>query len=168
MFFHTFGAMHALLEYQYLTGDPDLKAALIRMADHYVAQKRRSYTFRKAVAFAAMHAADPAPYRKVLDDWMRSGASYQLFHMVTDTPKHWTGETALLRPGVSGQWFWLNDVFYVLARLEREPEPTAEQLADFARLNAVGYRRGFARESWQSDYDRPDLADYLRDRRRER
>ena len=168
MFFHTFGAMHALLEYYELTRDSKLRDALVRMADSYVAQERRSYTFRKVVNFAAMHADDPTPYRRVLDEWLRSSQDYCLFHMVSDTPKHWTGQTAFLRPGVSGQWFWLADAHYLMAALEREPEPTPERLAAFQKLNERGSPHGYSRRSWQAEYDRPDLAEYLRDRRRER
>ena len=168
MFFHVFGAMHALLEYYELTGDAKLRDAIIRMADCYMAQKRRSYTTRKAIAFAALHAPEPARYRKVLDEWMRWRSPTRLYQLVADSPKHWTGPTAFLRAGVSGQWFWLNDVLYLMSVYDREPEPPAKHVAEFTRINAEGTPRGFARESWQSEYDRPDLADYLRDRRRER
>ncbi|MBL7040187.1 MAG: LamG domain-containing protein [Pirellulaceae bacterium] len=167
MFFHAFAAMHALLEYYELTRDPELKDALIRMADYYGAQTHRNYTFRKVVNFAAMHADDPAPYRRALDEWLDSSENYHLFHLTTDTPKHWTGPTALLRPGVSGLWFWLGDAHYLMAALDREPQPTEAQTAAFAEMNKHGSPQGFSRESWQSEYDRPDLAEYLRDRRRE-
>jgi len=167
MFFHAFAAMHALLEYYELTRDPELKDALIRMADHYVAQTRRNYTFRKVVNFAAKHADDPTPYRRALDEWLNSSENYHLFHLTTDTPKNWTGPTALLRPGVSGLWFWLGDAHYLMAALDREPQPTEAQTAAFAEMNKHGSPQGFSRESWQSEYDRPDLAEYLRDRRRE-
>ena len=110
---------------------------------------------------------DPAPYRRALDEWLGSSENYHLFHLTTDTPEHWTGPTAILRPGVSGLWFWLGDAHYLMAALDREPEPTEAQLAAFARMNERGYPRGFSRENWQSEYDRPDLAEYLRDRRRE-
>lgn len=166
MFFHTFGAMHALLEYYELTRDPELKDAVIRMAGHALTQRNSMYTYRKAIIFAARYAADPAPYRKALDDWTRSDQNYHLFDMVSATPAHWTGETAFLRPGVSGQWFWLNDALYLMAGLDREPTPTEQQLKAFADLDARGLPEGLARESWQAEYDRPDLADYLRDRRR--
>ena len=168
MFFHTFGGMHALLEYYELTRDAALKDALIRMADHAIGQPRRTYTFRKVIIFAAKYADDPAPYRKVLDDWITSSANYHLFNMVSDTPKHWTGETAYLRPGVSGQWFWLNDVLYLMWLLDREPEPTEKQRAAFDDMNTHGRRGAFARESWQAEYDRPDLKAFLRDQRLER
>ena len=39
--------------------------------------------------------------------------------------------------------------------------------AAFAEMNKRGLHQGISRESWQSEYDRPDLAEYLRDRRRE-
>ena len=96
---------------------------------------------------------------------MQSNDNYHLFSMVSDTRKHWTGETAYLRPGVSGQWFWLGDVFYLMAMLEREPEPSAQQLAAFEEMSAHGRHHGFGRGSWQAAYDREDLAEYLRDRR---
>ncbi|MEX0946640.1 MAG: hypothetical protein WD064_04680, partial [Acidimicrobiia bacterium] len=74
MFFHTFGGMHALLEYQYLTEDEDLRDALIRMARHLIKDdevrdrwmgKGISYAAPvwKVVAFAARHAEEPTPYR---------------------------------------------------------------------------------------------------------
>ena len=95
------------------------------MADHAVSQNRGPGLYRKVIAFASLHADYTAPYRKMLDDWLRSGANYHLYSMVSDTPEHWTGSTAFLRPGVSGQWFWLNDAFYELWYAGEEKSPEA-------------------------------------------
>ena len=168
MFFHTFGAMHALLEYYELTKDEELKAALIRMADHYVADERRSYTFRKVVAFAAKYADDPTLYRRVLDEWLRHGGLHGAFKICSANRRHWTGETAFLRGSVSGQWFWLNDVLYLMSWLDREPALTPRQLERFADVDKHGSPRGFSQTSWQSEYDRDDLKHFLRDQRLER
>jgi len=77
-------------------------------------------------------------------------------------------DTAFLRGAVSGQWFWLNDVLYLMSWRGREPELTARQLKHFAEIDKHGSPHGFGQTSWQSEYDRDDLKHFLRDRRLER
>src|SRR5207248_4948710 len=63
MWYHSFGAEHALLEYQQVTGDKELSDAIIRMATKAASAESFDGNFRKTVAFAALHAPDPAPFR---------------------------------------------------------------------------------------------------------
>ena len=61
--------------------------------------------------------------------------------------------------------FWANDAHYVLGALGREPALTKSLQA---QIKALEDRPGpkesrLPRGSWQSEYDKPEFADYLRD-----
>ena len=170
MFFHTFGAMHALLEYYYLTGDERLRDSLIKMADHALANPHRGDggaggMYRKAVAFAARHAPDGTRYRQALENVLGGSMLRYTFQPVPSNPAHWTGPTAFLVGNVSGGLFWLNDAAYVLGTLEAEPELSARQKQELEQPDAREPLREprIPRESWQTEYDQPPLADYGRD-----
>ena len=160
MFFHYFGALHALLEYHAITGDQVLRDALIRDAD-YAVQHNKMWRFTKTVAFAAEHATDRQRYREALIDWVTQKGYRKMYQTVTANPKHWTGPTAFLLGNVTGSFFWLNDMPYVMCALDTEPELSAESEAKLARIEQMGDPIKHIRERWQSEYDRPDLAGYL-------
>jgi len=160
MFFWTFGAAHGLLEYYYLTTDEALKYALIRVADHAV-KLRRLGNFRKAVAFAARHADNPQPYRKHLEEWAQQEGCF--LQIVPHNSDFYAGPRGMLRSSVAGSLFIMNDVLYIMATLDAEPELTQSQWDNIRRIdNEGGAFYVPPNLSWQSEYDRPDLADYLR------
>ena len=160
MFFWTFGAGHGVLEYYYLTGHAGLKNALIKVADHAITL-RDPGNLRKAVIFAARHADDPNPYSKYLKNWAK-GSSI-LLQVVPHNPAFYAGPRGMLRGSVPGSLFFMNDVAYLLTVLDGDPEIAESRWADMKRIDDEGDRfyspRGL---SWQSEYDRPELAEYLR------
>ena len=164
MFFHTFGALHAMLEYYYLTEDVELRDAIVRMADHALSMRDRPYTFRKALAFAALHAKNPEPYRDVIDKWARTSGYRYLYQMVSENRRHWTGPTAFLSPDVSGLLFWLNDEYYLLTLFDREPSVPQARAREMKAREQFGRPHRFVRGSWQSEYDRTEFKEYLRER----
>jgi len=168
MFFHCFGGLHAMLEYVYLTGDEAVAASLQRAADAALSPGSRGGAgdlLRKAVAYAARHAAAPEAYREALQAWCSGPGSQYAFQQVPGNPEHWTGETSYLIGNVSGGLFWANDALYVLGALPAEPALSAETLAEMAARDAVPRLPPAAlpRGSWQDEYDRPEFSEYLRD-----
>ncbi|MFA7174426.1 MAG: hypothetical protein WC340_13635, partial [Kiritimatiellia bacterium] len=170
MFFHYFGGMHALIEYQQITQDAELSAAIIKMADtalttpamHRSYKKGRDGGLLPAVAFAAAHAIDPAPYRKLLIDYLTAGAWRNAYQTVTQNPKHWSGETGALAGGTAGSWFLNNWMAYVTQSLD-VPEiwtPAIERA--FARREQAGNPSPRLRPSWQNEYNNlPGVGEYL-------
>jgi len=163
--------MHALIEYYYLTGDERLRDSIIKMADAALLKpdsfnKESGGMLRKAVAFAARHAADGAKYRKSLEKMLSGGGARYAYQQVTANPAHWTGPTAFFMGGISGGLFWLSDASYVLGALDAEPAPSKSQEAEMKRLEErepMPEPRA-PRESWQSEYDKPEFKEYLKDR----
>jgi len=170
MFFYSFGGMHAVLEYYYLTGDERVRESLLKTAEFALAQGPGAAggLFRKVVAFAARHAPDGERYRKALADWAAGPGFRPVFQQVTANRGHWTGETAHYVSSVPGAWFWLNDAVYTLGALEAEPELSPGTLAQIQALEdrPVTPQPRLPRGSWQSEYDRPELREYVRDRLR--
>jgi len=81
MFFHNFGAMHALLEYYYLTHDD---ACVIRslkwltMLWPHTKRKNIGGSIKvSALAFAARHAANPAPTDRLWRPWILARRRYR-------------------------------------------------------------------------------------------
>jgi hypothetical protein len=160
MFFWTFGAGHGVLEYYYLTGDEPLRRALIQVAN-LAMKKPDPGNFRKAVIFAALHADDPTPYRKHLESWA-AGSPY-VTQTVPHNPRFYGGPRGMLRGSVSGSLFAMNDIPYLLSALGGDPPLTGEQRPALRRVDENGGPFTAPPElSWQSDYDRPELAEYLR------
>ncbi len=125
MFFHQFGAMHFLLEYQQTFADAKLAKAIIAMADATLAPTEEpieEINFIAPLAFAAMHASNPRPYREHLlkslreDHWRRLNWR-TLYQSVTENPKHWSGPSGFLHRNVSGSWFFNNWAAYLTASL---------------------------------------------------
>jgi len=152
MFFHTFGAMHALIEYQALTADPVLAKSLLAMAGqaasdpallaaHVRGDDIHARIFWPALAFAARHAAEPARFRKFLLETIRGAEWKRLFQPVTANPAHWSGDTA----GVAGHgqvpvsFFWQNWAAYLGWALGGS-EPWSKEIARACEiLEITGY-----------------------------
>lgn len=163
-FFHSFGAMHAVLDYYYITQDARVRDAIIAMA---AAAGDPDGETRKALAFAARHAPDAQKYRDIIGEYALGKGFDFVYRQVPANPEHWSGPTAFLTGNVSGGMFWLSSALYVLGALEREPELTPEKVKALAEMES-GKRQPeprAPRESWQTEYDdRPELKEYLRDR----
>jgi hypothetical protein len=163
MFFWVFGAGHGLLEYYYLTGRDDLKAALIQAADAALKRGPEPGMMIKPVAFAALHAADPAPYRKYLDDWLRGRGRNSMLQIVPHNPEFYSGPRSFVRGSVPGAWFFMNDEMYLMTALPGDPPLTEEQGAEMRRTDAQGGSPVAPPYlNWQAEYDRADLQEYLR------
>ncbi len=152
MFFHTFGAMHALIEYQSLTADSVLAKSLLAMAGqaasdpellaaHVRGDDIHARIFWPALAFAARHAAEPARFRKFLLETIRGAEWKRLFQPVTANPAHWSGDTA----GVAGHgqvpvsFFWQNWAAYLGWALGGS-EPWSKEIARACEiLEITGY-----------------------------
>jgi hypothetical protein len=166
MFFHTFGAMHALLEYYYLTGDERVRDSIIKSADYAVSKRMAGSNLRMAVAFAARHAPDGERYRKALTERYGGKGYRYAFQMVTSNPAHWTGETAFFLGNIPGGMFWINHAAYVFSALPAEPELSEAQRTEMANYEKRPFvpKPRIPRESWQTEYDVPEFRSYLRDR----
>ncbi|MGD9497493.1 MAG: LamG-like jellyroll fold domain-containing protein [Armatimonadota bacterium] len=161
MFFWVFGAGHALIDYYELTGHEGLRAALIRAADAVMARGNDPGVMRKVVAFAALHAPDPQPYRDYLAAW--AARDRTVVQVVAHNPEFYGASRAFLRGSVPGSLFLMNDLTYLMAALGSDPALDAGARADIARMDAEGgapYIPPLL--SWQSEYDRAELEEYLR------
>ncbi len=160
MFFWTFGAGHGVLEYYYLTGHQGLRDALIKVADHAITRSNPG-NFRKAVAFAARNADNPAPYREYLEEWAKRDRI--LVQVVPHNPDFYTGPRSMLQGNMPGSMFTMNDVTYILTVLEGDPELAGSRWEEIKRVDREGDRfYSLPDLSWQSEYDRPELEEYLR------
>lgn len=169
LFFHVFGAMHALIEYAQLTGDSQVNDALLKMASSLIRRPivekeilgRSEFTWA-ALAYAARHAPDPAPYRDLLGRYMEAYGWQNAYQPVTENPAHWSGPSGLMRVGVSHYFFWANWAPYVTQVLDG-PEIWTPQIArDYAATEKRGSTFRPARLDWQSAYDAiPALDSYL-------
>lgn len=165
-FFHNFGAMHAILEYYYLTGDTKLKKAIIETARRNLSKPwHERYPYHKAIAFAARHAADPKPFRACLREWATGIGWRQAFQQVTENRAHWTGPTSFFAGDSMGEKFWYADAHYVMGALDAEPvlPPAFEAERRFLEDRPTEVQPRLPRESWQSEYDRPEFAEYIRE-----
>jgi len=121
---------------------------------------RRLGNFRKAVAFAACHADDPKPYREYLREWAKQ--TNALVQVVPHNPDFYGGPRGMLQGSVTGALFIMNDIPYLLTALDADPELTDGQWEHIRSIDEQGGPFRIASNlSWQSEYDRPDLADYL-------
>jgi hypothetical protein len=167
-FFHTFGAMHALIEYYELSGDAAVEAAVIKMADAVIASEviergrlgMGEYSWAP-VAFAALHAKDPAPYLEFLTRYIKADGWRSAYQPVTINPQHWTGDTALMTRTVALSLFWANWSPYVSLAIGDEIwTPEIEKAFKVYEITGRGvFRR---RASWQSQFDGiPEIDAYL-------
>ncbi len=161
MFFWVFGAGHALVDYYALTGNESLRQGLIGAADYAMQQGPDPGMYLKAVVFAARHADDPTPYREYLERYSETDAMN--WQVVPHNPEVYGASRGMLRGGVSGSLFGMNEQLYLMSALNGDPELSPEQWAEVARVDAEGgppYTPPLL--SWQSEYDRPELEEYLR------
>lgn len=173
MFFHTFGAMHALLEYHQITGDPVLRDSLIRMADAMMSNpevSRRAAegttgmldVFWPSVSFAAIHAPDPATYQEFMKNHIRGGAWRLMYQTVTEDPKHWSGPSGMLYRNVPRSFFWNNWAPYVAVSLGSSQLWDQEMELRYREIEENREPVPPSRTRWQSEYDEaPELYDYL-------
>jgi hypothetical protein len=170
MFFHYFGGMHALIEYQQITGDLELSTAILKMADAALStpgtvqryERGRDGGLLPAVAFAAERAPNPAPYRKLLTDYILAGGWENVYQTAAENPAHWSGDTAFLSGGVAGSWFLNNWMPYLTASLEAPEIWTPEIAKKFEQREKDGSPGTRLRPGWQSEYDGiPALKEYL-------
>lgn len=165
MFFHVFGATHALIEYYYLTHDDQLRQALVKMADALMP----TLPFRPTsanpswlvVAFAAKHADDPKPYQSYLRKAFEGEAWTYATRMVHVDSDHWSGPTAAIQGGVPSCHFWMNALPYVVSALPDDFVPSPAQLKQIVELDADPRQRLEPSLSWQSEYDNPEFDAYL-------
>ncbi|HWL52211.1 MAG TPA: hypothetical protein VNQ90_07240 [Chthoniobacteraceae bacterium] len=168
MFFNSFGAMHALLEYERITRDPQLAAALISSAKAYVADGR--YTGRKfplvlggVLGYAARYAPDKALYQNFLRDAVLERRGWQyIYQPVTQNVAHWSGPTAHLVSSIAGSWFWMNMSAYLVGGFEGTEWWTPEVESAWNELETNGAEPSSVKASWQGEYDGdPALEAYL-------
>ncbi|HUS80346.1 MAG TPA: hypothetical protein VM283_03695, partial [Armatimonadota bacterium] len=159
MFFWLFGASHALIEYDRLTGDKDLEAALIKAADAAIANDRVGSVVG-AVVFAALHAEDPTPYMNALEYWR---ASEHLLQQVAHNPHFYAGPRAFVKGGVTGGMMAMIDVPYIMTAIGHEGPVDEARWALIRQWDEEGGPyQGMRYMSWQSEYDIPELTEYLR------
>lgn len=173
MFFHNFGAMHTLLEYYQVTGDPALREGLLGMAAAIGLREPASDRAARAAVrgvgwlaklytFAAATAADPAPYEARIRAWMNTeGGEDALYQLVAANPRHWTGDTAFMRGLTPGTYFIANNLPILHARMEQQPEPSNSAAARMAEREEHGESNPKPRLSWQREHDHPALRDYF-------
>ena len=181
MFFHNFGAGHALLEYYYLTGDERVRDSIVRTGEHILDRIGTNdpyawptedssdpsivhFTYRKILAFAGRHAPDGERFRRKLKDWVVSSGFRYAFQQVPANPAHWYGETGFLRGNVTAGMAWFADASYVMGALEFEPTLGKTQEAEMAVIekHRIVPSSRAPRVSWQSEFDRPQFREYLR------
>lgn len=158
MFFWTFGAGHGIIEYFDLTGNEQVRQALVATADDALADGRIGLRL-KAVAFAARHADDPAPYREAIREWAEGEGRRSLLQIVPHNAEYYSGPRAMLRGSTPGALFTMNDLPYVIGLIDADP-PMDDELR---RIDESG--GPFQPEptlSWQSEYDLPEFEEYLR------
>ncbi len=173
MFFPTFGAMYALSEYAELTGNKALTEGICRMAAAALANpiayqvltdnlSNASYFYWPAIAFAARHAEDAETYLDLIRTWAGGSGAVSVRQVVTHSPAHWSGPTGFLRDGfMSIVLFRLNNLPALLAPLGTLPDANPSEMETLKRQESEGQLRPETRLSWQHEYDRPDLRNYL-------
>ncbi len=172
MFFHVFGAMHALLEYEMITRDPETRAMLLAAADSLLANPKAQERYPKGryspisygpLGFAAREAKDPEPYRKFIRESFLGGGWRQAWQMVTANPKHWSGPSAHLGSSVPGSFFWMNFAPYMIGVVDEAELARPEVLQALPQREQTGNPKEFGSISLQNEYDaHPELEPYLR------
>ena len=158
MFFWTFGAGHGIIEYFDLTGNEQVRQAIIATADDALADGRIGLRL-KAVAFAARHAHDPAPYREAIRKWAEGEGRRSLLQIVPHNSEYYSGPRGMLRGSTPGALFTMNDLPYVIGLLDADP-PMDDELR---RIDETGGPlQSEPTLSWQSEYDLPEFEEYLR------
>lgn len=177
MFFHTFGGMHAIIEYYQITKNAKLRDAIIKMADAALKDQELVAKFMTgkissnqlywpAIAFAARYAQEPEKYRDFIRQYVARSAWKLAYNTVTQSSRHWSGNTAGLETNVSGSWFWTNWAQYFLMTVPEDEMISPEVEAGIQARERDGFPSRRIKESWQSELDEwKDLQFYLgRDR----
>jgi hypothetical protein len=158
MFFTSFGAGHALREYEYLTHDADLRNAMGKWAD-IVIKSGGSYLSYPVLTVAARDNAAPERYISAMSNTLAGGAP----STVAVNPDHWLGPRSYLChnnvvPGqVPGQdivsvFWWLNEAPYVMRYLSGDPVVSEAQKKKIENRQQNGWPTNTTRrESWQDD-----------------
>jgi hypothetical protein len=160
-FFHSFGAMHAMLDYVYLTGDERVRDAILAMARAVGSPADET---RKVLAFAARHAPERETYRRMIEEYALGKGIKFVFRQVPANREHWSGPGAYLAGNVSGGLFWLSSAPYLLGALDREPALPPDRLRalDDAESGPRLPEPRAPQGAWQSEYDeRPELKGFL-------
>lgn len=173
MFFHNFGAMHAMIEYYQITLHSGLKQSLIAMADAIFKDPKERQSLEAGrtggafatwptLAFAARHASNPEPYRELIKTHLLSGGWRPLYQTVSANPEHWSGSTGFLRSNVPGSFFFNNWSAY-LSWGVGEDEVWSKSIEDeIAAVEKNGIPTEPVPERWQGEYDEiPELRSYL-------
>ena len=160
---NTFGGLHSLIEYYQLTGDAPLKDALIQMADAIIQRPiiedktlgEGDYSW-PAVAFAALHAPNPAPYQAFLRRYIEAGGWRNAYQMVAINPAHWSGPSAFMVKTVPLAMYWENWAPYVSLALPEGDVWTPAIEKEFNTFEEKGRPDAAVeyRPSWQSEFDK--------------
>ena len=172
MFFQYYGALHYLIEYQMVTGDKTLKDALIAEAaralklpginEKYANEVLSDDLYLTLMAFAAVNAEDPAPYRGFLSGALRGSGWKMLYQTVSNNPQHWSGDSAFLRGYIPGCFFWANWAPYLTTSLGADDIASPGVLAEVSGYDREGIAHGRLRTSWQSELDGvPGLSKFI-------
>ncbi len=175
MFFQTFGAMNALVEYHALTSDEPLRKAIVRMANaaldtpavnRLLAENapNSAYFFWPALSFAARYGGEEsARFRDFISAWAAGPGAVALRQIITENPKHWTGPTAFMfgGGGMSATLFRINALPALAVSLGALPEVESAHRARLQDREREGNPRPPANLSWQDEYDRPEFQSFL-------
>lgn len=162
MMFHNFGAFHALLEYYYLTGDPDMRKALIQLAESMIERDQlRLGNHAMALGFAARYADDPEPILAAIEGLYPRRGWQALLQTVSGNPAHWSGDTAFLIGSVAGSLFLKHSLPTFLTGLDSEPELEGGRLQTYQQREAEGISNPKRPLKWQHEYDADELKGYF-------
>lgn len=162
MFFHTFGGMHAMLDYYRLTQDPKVRTAFLAMGQSILADKERAQSMKSGTRFEPIWGAlvlmaetadDPAPYQDLLRHYTLNRGALMTYQPVTANSEHWSGLTGYLASSIPGIHFWNNWAPDVLSVLDSQELHSEELTLEMQRIEDQGNPRPPAFPSWQSDYD---------------
>jgi hypothetical protein len=131
MFIHNFGLMHAMAEFQELTGDERLKAALVRHAEYCIGQGPGEASHQvRCLAFAARESGDSRFKKKLLENLAHWGVFGDL---IPDSP-----QTHLDTLHTGQCFFYSNAAPYAMDVLDGEP--TSDELESIERHVTKGDR----------------------------
>ena len=114
-----------------------------------------------ALAFAARYADDAGRYRRALRTRIHEDRQIA-YQQVPEDRENWTGPAA---PEIHFpiMLFWLNEEGYAMASLGAEVPITPQEhqaIIDASRWHG-GTQEPVERESWQDEFDEPELLSYL-------
>lgn len=173
MFFHNFGGMHALLEYDRLTADPVVREGLLKMATTIGTRQPASDRAARAMvrnvgwlaklyAFGATHADDPEPFLERIRQWLETEAGgFYRYQLVATNPEHWTGDTAFMTGLTPGTFFIANNLPVLISIEETEREPGQRLQSRLQQRDEKGEKNPKPRLSWQHAHDTPKLREYF-------